>query len=232
MKRLAIISGFVAQSAIGWSQSANEILADLRNSFRQINDLKCQVDMNFDIPGVSIEKISGKMFYKKPDKFRIRTKGLIFLPKQNPFQQLELLEDPSTYVAILAGETEQNGIKCHVINVIPNEPEDLVIMKMLVGIADGRIHRSELTLKREGTITYYNTYGSGSNVIPTEMTFEADFRRFKMPKAVSGDFNSKPVREEDDQMGGYETGKVVMKISDLELNRKIDDSIFSNMEGI
>ena len=40
MKRIALISGFVAQSAIGWSQTANEILADLRSGFQKINDLK------------------------------------------------------------------------------------------------------------------------------------------------------------------------------------------------
>ena len=231
MKRIALISGFVAQSAIGWSQTANEILADLRSGFQKINDLKCQVDMNFDIPGVSIEKISGKMFYKKPDKFRVRTKGLVFLPKQNPFQQLELLEDPNSYVAILAGESEVEGVKCHVINVIPNNPEELVIMKMLVGKEDRRIHKSELTLKREGTVTYYNTYSDAEAVIPTEMRFEADFRRFKMPKAISGDFSSRPVRDEEES-GNYETGRVTMLISDLELNRKVDDSLFIDSEGI
>jgi hypothetical protein len=231
MKRLAIISGFVAQSAFGWSQTANEILLNLRTSFREIRNLKCQVDMAFDIPGVSIDKISGKMFYKKPDRFRVKTKGLIFFPKQNPFQQLELIEDPSTYVAILSGEAALNGIKCHVINIIPNNPEDLVIIKMLVGIEDKRIHKSELTLKRVGTVTYHNTYTSDSAIIPTEMEFEADFRRFKMPKAISGDFSSKPVRN-GEKSRGYETGKVTILISDLELNKKIDDSIFSETEEI
>lgn len=79
--------------AIG--QDANAILNNVRSKFANVNDIRCNVEMKFDIPGVAIDKISGKMIYKKPDKFRVRTKGLIFLPKQNPFSQLEILDDPT-----------------------------------------------------------------------------------------------------------------------------------------
>jgi len=227
MKRLSAITLLLAAANFSWAQNANEIVKKIRSNFEQVNDLKCDVQMNFDIPGVAIEKIAGKMFYKKPDKFRVQTKGLIFLPKQNPFQQLELLDDPSSYIAILAGESNVNGIACHNINIIPNNPEELVIMRLMVGKQDGRIHKSELTLKREGTVTYFNTYANATDILPREMEFMADFRRFKMPKAISGDFSSTPVRE-DEAQGKYETGKVKMVISNVELNRKVDDSVFTD----
>lgn len=208
------------------AQDANAILETVRNQFNTINDLKCDVEMKFDIPGVAIDRISGKMIYKKPDKFRVRTKGLIFLPKQNPFSQLEILSDESSYMAVAAGKETVDGISCNVINVIPKNSDDLVLMKLLVGEKDGRIHRSELTLKREGTVMYTNTYASAEEFIPRTMEFEADFKRFKMPKAISGDFNSKPVREEEGQ-SKYETGRVLMTISNLELNKKISDDEFN-----
>lgn len=208
------------------AQDANAILETVRNQFNTINDLKCDVEMKFDIPGVAIDRISGKMIYKKPDKFRVRTKGLIFLPKQNPFSQLEILSDESSYMAVAAGKETVDGISCNVINVIPKNSDDLVLMKLLVGEKDGRIHRSELTLKREGTVMYTNTYASAEEFIPRTMEFEADFKRFKMPKAISGDFNSKPVREEEGQ-SKYETGRVLMTISNLELNKKISDEEFN-----
>lgn len=208
------------------AQDANAILETVRNQFNTINDLKCDVEMKFDIPGVAIDRISGKMIYKKPDKFRVRTKGLIFLPKQNPFSQLEILSDESSYMAVAAGKETVDGISCNVINVIPKNSDDLVLMKLLVGEKDGRIHRSELTLKREGTVMYTNTYASAEEFIPSTMEFEADFKRFKMPKAISGDFNSKPVREEEGQ-SKYETGRVLMTISNLELNKKISDEEFN-----
>jgi len=212
------------------AQDANTILDKVRTQFETISDLRCDVNMEFDIPGVAIDEISGKMIYKKPDKFRVRTKGLIFLPKQNPFSQLEILDNPTDYMAVAAGKAESNGIACHIINIIPTNGGELVLMKLLIGIEDGRIHESELTLKREGTVQYINSYAKASDFIPTTMEFKADFKRFKMPKAISGDFSSAPVREEKGQ-SKYETGRVLMTISNLELNRKVEDSEFFNSDS-
>ena len=209
------------------AQDAKAILDNVTSQFETINDLRCDVIMQFDIPGVAIDQISGKMIYKKPDKFKVKTKGLIFLPKQNPFSQLEILSDESSYMAVPAGTAESNGFNCNIINVIPTDNGELVLMKLFVGIEDGRIHESELTLKREGTVKYFNSYASNSDFLPTRMEFQADFKRFKMPKAISGDFNSKPVREGEGQ-SKYETGKVVMSISNLELNKKVSDEEFSD----
>lgn len=228
---LFILNLAIWQPTWGVGQDANAILQQVRSRFEQVNDLRCDVQMNFDIPGVAIDRISGKMLYKKPDKFRVKTKGLIFLPKQNPFSQLEILEDPKNYMAVVAGAARSAaGIDCHVVNVIPTNGGDMVLMKLLIGKKDNRIYESELTLKREGTVQYFNTYSAASDLIPTTMEFKADFKRFKMPKAISGDFNSTPVREEEGQ-SKYETGRVMMTISNLELNRKIDDAEFVNEDS-
>jgi outer membrane lipoprotein-sorting protein len=227
MRRLLFIVALSAWlPATTFAQDANAILNRVRSQFEKVNDLRCDVQMNFDIPGVAIDRISGKMLYKKPDKFRVKTKGLIFLPKQNPFSQLEILEDPTKYMAVAAGSASSvKGVDCHVINVIPTDGGELVLMKLLIGKKDNRIYESELTLKREGTVQYFNTYASATDFIPTTMEFKADFKRFKMPKAISGDFNSTPVREEEGQ-SKYETGRVLMTISNVVLNQKIDDAEF------
>jgi hypothetical protein len=231
MKNLLITA--IAILSLGrhtFAQDANAILSKVRSQFETISDLRCDVEMKFDIPGVAIDQITGKMIYKKPDKFRVKTKGLIFLPKQNPFSQLEILDDPKNYLAVAAGQAKSNGIACYVINVIPTNNGELVLMKLLVGIQDGRIHESKLTLKREGTVQYFNKYASASDFIPASLEFQADFKRFKMPKAISGDFNSTPVREKEGQ-SKYETGRVLMTISNLQINGKVGDDEFVNEDS-
>jgi hypothetical protein len=231
MKNLLIVlSTIICISQSSLAQDANTILSSVRSQFEVINDLRCDVAMKFEIPGVAIDQITGKMIYKKPDKFRVKTKGLIFLPKQNPFSQLEILDDPNNYMAVAAGKAYSNGIDCHVINIIPTNNGELVLMKLLIGVEDGRIHASELTLKREGTVQYFNTYASNSDFIPTTMEFKADFKRFKMPKAISGDFSSTPVREEEGQ-SKYETGRVLMTISNLEINGEVADTEFADEDS-
>jgi outer membrane lipoprotein-sorting protein len=213
------------------AQNPYALLKTIRNDFNRINDLKCKADMQFNIPGVKLERISGNLFYKKPGKFRVNANGLIFVPKQSPFLQLETLADTTTYVAVLTGPEEVNGKACHGVTVIPNNNEDLMVMKLAIGKADGRIHRAQLTLKREGTVTYHNTYASAKGILPSEVMFEGDFRKFKMPKALTGDIGGKTEKPAKDAKG-FETGSIRMTLTEVELNRKISDSVFEDAQAL
>jgi len=213
------------------AQSPYALLKGIRSDFDRINDLKCRADMRFEIPGVKLERISGKLFYKKPGKFRVNASGLIFVPKQSPFLQLETLADTTTYVAVLTGTEDVKGVACHGVTIIPNNNDDLMVMKLAIGKADGRIHRAQLTLKREGTVTYFNTYASAKGIIPSEVLFEGDFRKFKMPKALTGDLGGKTEKPEKGD-SGFETGRIRMTLTEVELNRKIDDSVFEDERAV
>ncbi len=213
------------------AQSPYALLKTIRTDFNRINDLKCSAAMQFEIPGVKLQRISGSLFYKKPGKFRVNANGLIFVPKQSPFLQLETLADTTTYVAVLTGSEDVKGVACHGVTIIPNNNEDLMVMKLAIGKTDGRIHRAQLTLKREGTVTYHNSYASAKGIIPSEVMFEGDFRKFKMPKALTGDIGGKtekPVKGESN----FQTGRIRITFSQVELNRKIDDSVFVDAEKV
>jgi hypothetical protein len=82
------------------------------------------------------------------------------------------------------GQRLVNGKICNGITIIPNNNTDLMVMKLSIGQSDNRIYKAQLTLKREGTVTYYNTYAAATGIIPSSIMFEADFRKFKMPKAL------------------------------------------------
>jgi hypothetical protein len=213
------------------AQNPYAMLKEVRSGFKRINDLKCNADMQFEIPGVKLNRISGSLYYKKPGKFRVNAKGLIFVPKQSPFMQLETLTDTTTYVAVFTGPETVNGKICNGITIIPNNNTDLMVMKLSIGQSDNRIYKAQLTLKREGTVTYYNTYAAATGIIPSSIMFEADFRKFKMPKALSGDIGGateKPTKQAANN--GFETGRIRMTLTNVELNRKLDDAIFKEAE--
>lgn len=213
------------------AQNPYVMLKEVRAGFKRINDLKCNADMKFEIPGVKLNRISGSLFYKKPGKFRVNAKGLIFVPKQSPFMQLEALTDTTTYVAVYTGAETVDSKPCNVITIIPNNSTDLMVMKLSIGKADSRIYKAQLTLKREGTVTYYNTYAAATGIIPSSIMFEADFRKFKMPKALSGDIGGATEKPAKDANGGFETGRILMTLTNVELNRKLDDTIFKEEDA-
>ena len=208
------------------AQDAALILSSVRSKFDRIQDLRCNVQMEFNIPGVRMDQLAGKLLYKKPDKFKVSTKGLVFVPKQNPFSTLDLLAKPESYMAMTVGTEVVNSIACHIINLIPANQDEMVMMRLFIGKADGRIHRSDITLRREGTVVYRNTYANITDVLPTMIEFEADFKKFRLPKAITGDMNAKTVTKEDGQK--YETGRIRMSLSQVELNKKLDDGLFKD----
>jgi|GEM_PF-756133 len=225
---IAVVSFSITEVS---SQNPYAMLKGVRTGFSRINDLKCKADLKFEIPGVKLKAISGNLFYKKPGKFRVNAKGLIFVPKQSPFLQLETLADTTTYVAVFTGTEVVSGKTCNGITIIPNKNTDLMVMKLSIGQADNRIYKAQLTLKREGTVTYFNTYAAATGIIPSSIVFEADFRKFKMPKALSGDIGGATEKEpKKDENSSFETGRIRMTLTEVELNKKLDDALFKEVE--
>ena len=99
---------------------AKLLIRDLNKKFNQVEDYTARVQMKFNIPGVRMNNMSGNVFFKRPDRFRIRTKGIFFLPKQNPMQNMSaMLLDTSSYTSIISGYELVNGRNCAIVNIIP-----------------------------------------------------------------------------------------------------------------
>jgi outer membrane lipoprotein-sorting protein len=208
------------------AQTPKEIIAKVSNNFARVKDYSADIAMIFSIPGVNIEPISGKVFYKSPDKFRVKTKGIVFLPKQNPYYALALLKDTNAYTAVMSGVEKTGNINCSVINVIPNSDNDLILGKFWIDLAKGLVVKSQLTTKSNGTITIENTYGAMSvYALPDKILFSIDVAKFKVPKAVAVDLNSKVTPKSEGAPKG--TGTISLQFSKYLLNQKLKDEVFT-----
>ena len=121
------------------ADDAQTIIGRVNKKFASVNDYSADVFMAFDIPGVKIKSLNGKAFYKKPNKFRIRAKGIFFLPKQNMAQQMNaMLADTKSYTAVLSGYEKAGAVNCAVINIIPLTTDgELIIGKFWI---DSLVH--------------------------------------------------------------------------------------------
>ena len=83
------------------AQTANQILFRSVRQFEQVNDFKSKLEVDFQLPSINIQKMEGKVFYRKPDKYKVKLTGVAFLPKQNPFALFQILKDSSKYLAVM-----------------------------------------------------------------------------------------------------------------------------------
>lgn len=226
MKALWIVLCLSFGGQFSFGQSPKEMIAQVNKKFSKVKDYAADIAMSFQIPGVNIEPIAGKVFYKTPDKFRVKTKGIVFLPKQNPYYALALLKDTNAYTAILSGNEKIANVNCHIVSVIPNFESDLILGKFWIDHTKGVVLKSQLTTKSNGTIIIENRYGLMEQyALPDKIVFTVDMTKFKVPKAVAVDLNSKSKGNKYEPNKG--TGTIELQFSNYSLNKQLKDEVFT-----
>jgi outer membrane lipoprotein-sorting protein len=207
------------------------LIRELNKKFSQVNDYRAHIRMTFDIPGVRMNAMNGKVFFKRPDRFRIRTKGIFFLPKQNPLQNMSaMLLDTSSYTSIISGYEVVKGKKCAIVNIIPlRNSIDLVLGKFWIDVAHPLVMKTQITTKNNGTIETENVYASNSTyTLPDQIIIRLETKKIKISKMMAADLNKKSKDISNDNK--LETGTIILSFSDYKINTKFADSEFDKSE--
>jgi hypothetical protein len=208
-----------------YAQTPQQLLKEVSDQFKKVQTYQSEVDILFDIPSVTIDPIKGKAFYKAPSKFRIRTTGVAFLPKQDPYQVVRLLDDPSAYLAVFNGDEKVQGKNCRIINIIPSKEGDLVMAKVWLNAPMKSILKMQVTTKSSGVVLVENVFGRFQSYgLPDRSVFTIDMSTFKVPKGVSIDINTSSSPESKEKR--RTSGKIHLHFKDYVINQKVDDKIF------
>jgi outer membrane lipoprotein-sorting protein len=206
------------------AQSSNQVLLTTYNKFAQVQNFSGKVHVDFDLPSIAIDKMDGKVFYKAPDKFRVKLTGIAFLPKQDPFYVVKLLRDSSSYVSVLSGTETVQGAYCKIITVIPHNDPELVMAKLWIDTRETVVMKSEITTKSSGTGKADYTYGSYKKyALPDHILFTVDMATFKLPKMVAIDINSK---KKAVKAGDKGTGTIAFVFKEYVINKGVEDKEF------
>lgn len=208
--------------------NAKQIIASANSKFNKVNSYTANINLQFSIPGVQLEPIAGKVFYKKPDKFRIHARGIIFLPKQNPYFALQTVRDTNSFTAVISGEEKIGNMLTRVVNVIPNDATgDLILAKLWIDEVKYLVHKAQLTTKNNGTIAIEQYFGNAAaTALPDEMKFVVDMAKFKVPKAMTMELNSK-AKTGGEVLNARGIGEIKLNFSNYKLNQQFSDTVFS-----
>lgn len=207
----------------GKAQSPKAMMYQCFTKFSTLNDFKSDVVIQFDVPRVNIQQTKGKLFYKKPNKFRIKLMGIAFLPKQNPFESINNLSDTNNYIAVKVGEEMIDQKKLDIINIIPTNNSDLITGKFWVNKIESIIYQYELTTRSSGTMFVQQLFSTQKKFgLPDQIRFSFDVAKFKVPKGVALDINSKKKNEQDNR----KTGTIKMVFTNIATNVKVKDEEF------
>lgn len=208
------------------AQTTNQLLNKAYQQFGRVKSFKSSIQINFDLPSISIENMSGTAYYKAPKKFRIKLKGIAFLPKDNPFNVYALIRDSSQYVSVSNGAEKVGGEQCNIISVIPNGDSDIIMAKIWLGTQSNCPLKMQITSRTNGQVLIESSYSSyAKNALPDKMRFTIDMNKFKVPKALAVDINNTPKKTAG--AGEKSKGTIEFVFGKYALNVAISDTVFS-----
>lgn len=210
-------------------QDAREMLRDLNSKFRKVNEYQADVLIRTDISFVKALPVQATVYFRQPDQFRIKSKGIAMLPRQGFDQVVRTLADTASYIPVLQGKEAIDGREMQLLSVLPlSDTSDLILGKFWIDLSQKLIRRSQVTTRSNGTMTSDYFFGAQQRfALPDSMVFTVDTRKFKIPKAVAADLNntksSKPVDTK-----AREKGKIYLRFSNYRVNQGLPANVFKS----
>ena len=228
--RFFILYGILLLCFQGMAQkTANQLVYGVYKKMSLTKDYSADVNIRVDLPFIRMLPVDAQVYYKQPDKFRVKSTGIAILPKQGFSDFSKTISDTNSYSAFIAGNEKIGTVTTTIVNIIPNaDTSDLVLGKFWIDPLRNIVLRSQLTTKSNGTILINYFYGAQvAYGLPDSLQFTVDVKKFKIPKGVSADINNTKTPE---ATAGKDPkkGNIYITIKNYKVNKGIDDSVFKN----
>ncbi|MCX7735103.1 MAG: hypothetical protein N2319_00180 [Candidatus Kapabacteria bacterium] len=229
MKKRTLLSSVVIFLLIifnlSYSQDSNEIIKKVREKQKSLNDYKADIKIKVNIDFLKVPDVDAKIFYKKPDKFKIQSDGFLMLPKEGfNFSPESFFKENIT--SVFVKKEVLNTYQTNVIKIIPNDDKsDLVLSTIWIDEKENVIRKVESTFKQGGTVVLNFDYEDKllKYGLPSKLKFTFDLKNMRMPKNFSG-FDT-PGKKKSDKPPST-TGEVIITYSNYSINKGVDDKIF------
>ena len=227
MKKLLFIFFLFFQFLV-YSQDANVLLDKVVAKIKNVKDYSVDALIRTNIPFIKIVPVKAKIYFKQKDKFKIVSKGIVILPKQGFTDVNTFLSKTKSYMAVDGGTKMIGELKTSLITVIPtSENSEFVLAKLWIDPKNAVIISSQITTRSSGTVNVDYFYSSEIAFgLPSELIFEIDIKKFKMPKSVAADINNDKTKDKSKKKTVDKKGIITIKLSNYIINKGINDAIF------
>lgn len=227
MKGLLLGFLFIAFSAS--AQDADKLIRDVRAKLNQVNDYKATGKLKTDVSFLKIPVSNVQVFYKKPDRFKVKKDGGIsLLPKGGVSINLNALMMSDNVTAVNAGESTLNGAKLRVVKLLPlDDNADLILTTMYIDEKRSLIYKAVTTTRDNGTYDMEMSYGKFEKYgLPDKVIFTFNTKDYKLPKGVTFEYEAgeKPAATQDQLKN--KKGKVEITYDNYVINAGISDAVF------
>ncbi|HEX7691861.1 MAG TPA: hypothetical protein VF408_05705 [Sediminibacterium sp.] len=210
-----------------FSQDMTSLVMKVKAKLDQVNDYEAEGRMKTDVAFIKAPVGRVKVYYKKPDKFRLKKDGGIsLLPKGGVSVNMNSIFTASGFTAIGAGEAVINGVNTKVVKILPDdENSDIVLSTMYIDEANLLVRKSTVTTKENGTYTVEMSYGKFAQYgLPDKVVFSFNTKNYSLPKGITLEFDDE--KPADNKLKNRK-GKVEITYTNYLINKGISDAVFA-----
>lgn len=226
---LAIIFALVFTTNC-YAQDATTLVRKVKAKLDAVNDYVADGKMKTDVAFIKAPVGNVKVYYKKPNKFKLkRDGGISILPKGGVSVNMNSIVTADDFDVIDAGTEIIAGTKTIKLKLLPrNDNNDVVLTTMYINEASLLVYKAITTTKENGTYEIEMSYGKYSAYgLPDKLVFSFNTKDYKMPKGITMEFDDddKKARELKEKMKNKK-GRIEITYSNYSVNKGIDDSVF------
>lgn len=210
------------------SQDVEGLMKKVKTRLELVNDYKAEGQLKTDVPFMKVPTSKVSVFYKKPNKFKIKKEeGISIVPKGGISVNLNSLFAGNEYTAISGGKSVVSGKPVVIIKLLPTSDEsDVVLSTLYVSESEGLIYRSSTTTKSNGTYEMEMTYGKFSRWgLPDKVLFSFNTKDYKLPKGVTFEYETES-KPETTAKPKNQKGTVQITYQNYSINKGIQDAVF------
>lgn len=228
---LSIVCSAQAQE-VAPVDTATQLFYKMRDRLNEIHDYEADVRMKIDVSFMKVPPLSGKLYFKAPDKMKLeRNGGISILPKKNVSLALNNLFPAGGATVINAGFDTIDQRPVRIIKVVPDDDKnDIILTKIWVDEQRMVALRTETTTRESGTVKMDLAFGKYVQYgLPDKIVIHVDVNEYKLPKGVTMDYDVSDagIKRPEQKTNKRKKGKIEINYLNYEVNKGLPDNIFT-----
>lgn len=216
-------------SLVNHAQDMTALVNKVKVKLDQVNDYEADGKMKTDVAFIKAPIGRVKVFFKKPNRFRLKKDGGIsLLPKGGVSVNMNSIFAISDFVALAAGEAVVGGTKTKIVKLLPtNESSDIVLTTMYIDEGNLLVKKAVTTTKENGTYEVEMSYGQFSQYgLPDKVVFSFNTKDYKLPKGITLEFDDNEKQQTEVEKLKNRKGRVEITYTNYIINKGISDAVF------
>ena len=229
MRKIVLLLFTIHYSLFATAQDMTALVLKVKAKLEQVNDYEADGKMKTDVAFIKAPVGRVKVFFKKPNKFRLRKDGGIsLLPRGGVSVNMNTVFATTDFVALAAGEAVIGGTKTKVVKLLPtNENNDIVLTTMYIDEPNLLVKKMITTTKENGTYEVEMTYGQFAQYgLPDKVIFGFNTKDYKLPKGITLEFDDNEKQLTDAEKLKNKKGRVEIMYTNYVINKGISDAVF------